>query len=104
MKQKFIQNVIVASYLKTTSRFYLEGAYLKKLVKNMLGSSFSSFYIYQVIHIRDDVYMKIFEKGITLENLYEGINLLDSMMKVFTQIIKQLSCQVARLVILSLIM
>ena len=70
----------------------------------MLGSSFFSFYIYQVIHIRDDVYMKIFEKGTTLENLYGGINLLDSVMKVFTQIIKQLSCQVARLVILSLIM
>ena len=70
----------------------------------MLGSSFFSFYIYQVIHIRDDVYMKIFEKRITLENLYGEINLLDSVMEVFTQIIKQLSCQVARLVILSLIM
>ena len=81
--------IVIASYLKTTSRFYLERAYLKKLVKNMLGSSFFSFYIYQVIHI------KIFKKGITLQNLYGEVNFLDSVKKVFTQSIKQLTCQVS---------
>ena len=57
----------------------------------MLGWSFFSFYIYQVIHIRDDVYIKIFKKGITLQNLYGGVDFLDSVMKVFKQIIKQLT-------------
>ena len=64
---------------------------MKELVKNMLGPSFFNIYIYQVIHIRDDVYIKISKKGITLQNFYARVNFLNSMLEVFTQIIKQLT-------------
>ena len=77
--------------LRATPQIFFGKGLFEKLVKNMLGSSFFSFYIYQVIHIRDDVYIKIFKKGITLQNLYGGVDFLDSVMKVFKQIIKQLT-------------
>ena len=69
---------------------------MKELVKNMLGPSFFNIYIYQVIHIRDDVYIKISKKGITLQNFYGRVNFLNSMLEVFTQIIKQLTSPIIK--------
>lgn len=70
---------------------------MKELVKNMLGPSFFNIYIYQVIHIRDDVYIKISKKGITLQNFYARVNFLNSMLEVFTQIIKQLTSPIIKI-------
>lgn len=70
---------------------------MKELVKNMLGPSFFNIYIYQVIHIRDDVYIKISKKGITLQNFYGRVNFLNSMLEVFTQIIKQLTSPIIKI-------
>lgn len=63
----------------------------------MLGPSFFNIYIYQVIHIRDDVYIKISKKGITLQNFYGRVNFLNSMLEVFTQIIKQLTSPIIKI-------
>ena len=63
----------------------------------MLGPSFFNIYIYQVIHIRDDVYIQISKKGITLQNFYGRVNFLNSMLEVFTQIIKQLTSPIIKI-------
>ena len=63
----------------------------------MLGPSFFNIYIYQVIHSRDDVYIKISKKGITLQNFYGRVNFLNSMLEVFTQIIKQLTSPIIKI-------
>ena len=63
----------------------------------MLGPSFFNIYIYQVIHIRDDAYIKISKKGITLQNFYGRVNFLNSMLEVFTQIIKQLTSPIIKI-------